>query len=207
MIDFAPTEARIFATTGSGPASRVIARTTAPWKYWLSGRWGTVATHVGLIFASRDSVTYSEAHWDTNWVADRRISQLLAWRDAHPGRVLRVSDPLPISPGAVAMAHDKAQRMVGVWKYSRGHLVRLWAWRRLRLPIWRESRDRVVCSEAVGRVLLPHYPIHVHMALRSPEYLIPAPMAIHLGMQGRGRYIGDGSDLVAAPPFEQESIP
>lgn len=139
----------VFWCSGDSLLSRLIKRITrSPW------------SHCGIGFAISDpsnpsnrSTIYFEALFAKGFRGPRLLSELYAWRDRRPGReiaVVTLDVPAAFAQAKLAIAES----WVGRVGYAEWQIVCLWAFLRFGLRVPR-SPDRVVCCEAIARLLQP----------------------------------------------------
>lgn len=99
----------------------------------------------------------------------RTLSDLQSWAEK-PGRRLAVL-PTSIRGAAAERVHRQAQSWVGRVGYFAWQLAGMWAFERLRIPV-RKSPGKVVCSEAVARLVFPE--LDLRDAFRDFDAVNPA---------------------------------
>lgn len=89
------------------------------------------------------------------WAGPKPFSWLTTWRDKHPGSWIKIQNITPVmdGTGAVADLWYRAERRKTVWTYSVHQLLALWRYIRLGGKAPSATPDRVVCCEAVIRLL------------------------------------------------------
>ena len=120
-------------------------------RWATNGPWG----HMGISFEKDDgSIDCFEARSDEGFVGPFPVQQTAAYVDERGG-YFEISKPLDLSTAAVASIHAGTRRMVGNVTYSKMQLGLMFLAERygIRLP---PSPNKVVCSEAVARLLDPH---------------------------------------------------
>lgn len=113
-------------------------------------------SHVGIGFTlSSGNRVYFEALLNRGFVGPRPYADLVKWGMEKHHRFLVIEMParLIINPQAI---YEDCLSMRKCWSGRRGYhawqLARMWAFQRYGIPV-AASTDRVVCSEAVSRIL------------------------------------------------------
>lgn len=147
----------VFFTRSTGRIGRIIAQTTCPLKSAFMNRKAlkNVPSHTGLVFNTPEGKQVFEAHHDTNWVGPTSWEIQLQKKNDDPARRLWVVDLHLVTIEAQDI-WERCHNWLGIWDYHAGQLALFYLWRRLRLPVPHDSA-KVVCSEAVGRIVHPYF--------------------------------------------------
>ena len=142
----------VFVSRGPSAIDNLIAFFTQPQGWALTD----VPSHAGLIFRFDDgTANYAEAFVGEDWICDLNIKALQAYA-AGPQQWVEVFR-VPLADGAAAQRiYENAIAMIGCWHYSVPQLFRM-LWHRLWGTKLVNTPTDVVCSEAVGRLLLPEW--------------------------------------------------
>ena len=166
----------IFWNRGVGDCANLIANVTRP------GAWPSSKTpaHVGLL--DRNGEGWHAHAKDGGWVRTSLID-LLTWQNNHDGRQSWYVD---LGEKHSEKWRDACDRQVGLWDYHVWQLGRLWMWRRLKIPPKRDS-SRVVCSEAVSRILFDDVdlPAMIGLPVYRHDRVTPANSMFAFGDQVR----------------------
>jgi hypothetical protein len=111
--------------------------------------------------ATGSSEIYFEALFGKGFLGPRPLEDMFVWAAKHPRRKITI---MRLGVGA-DLATEKlivAESYVGILGYAEWQLLAMWAFerfgRRFGLHVPRSS-NRVVCSEAVARILYPQIPL------------------------------------------------
>ena len=143
-----PTHAWLFWTRTSGFLSWAIRRIT-------NGQW----SHMGLGFTGPDGEVYFEALFQEGWNGPKRFSRLTTWHDEAPGNnIYERRELFWLTDDEVAVLYSFARTCVGQQSYSAWQLIRMWYFERIgrRHGLSVRPSEKVVCSEAVARLLFHH---------------------------------------------------
>ena len=146
----------VFFTRSTGRIGSIIAQTTSPLKAAFLNRKAlkNVPSHIGMLFNTPQGKQVFEAHHDTNWSGPAAWEAQLQKKNENPARRLWVVD-LHLLTIEAQDIWERCHAWRGLWDYHSSQLALFYLWRRLRLPMPRDSA-KVVCSEAVGRMVQPY---------------------------------------------------
>jgi hypothetical protein len=147
----------IVVTRSPGAVAWGIASASAPGHpLWPWGRGlGSVPTHCLIAFHDERGGRYYEARefsGPEGWRGPLPWTHLTGWLAQDSRRWMRrydVTDALLVPPDEIAR---RCRSRLGLWRYSHAQLVRMLVNRRLGIPV-RDDASRVVCSEAVVRIM------------------------------------------------------
>ena len=147
----------IVVTRSPGPVAWGIASASAPGHpLWPFGRdLAGVPTHCLIAFHDDAGSRYYEARefsGPEGWRGPLPWGNLRDWLDGDPRRWMRrydVTDALLVPPEEI---ERRCRSRLGLWRYSHAQLLRMLVNRRLGIPV-RDDASRVVCSEAVVRIM------------------------------------------------------
>jgi len=167
-----------FFTRSTGKIGGIIAQTTSPLRAAFFNRKAlkNIPAHTGLVFDTPQGKQVFEAHHDTNWSGPTPWEDQLKKKDDNPNRRLWLVD-LHLVTVEAQDVWERCHAWRGLWDYHSGQLALFYLWRRLRLPVPRDS-SKVVCSEAVGRMVNPYLDITglVPQTKGNHDKLTPANM-------------------------------
>lgn len=113
-------------------------------------------SHMGIGFdMAEGSAVYFEAIVEKGFSGPKPIEKLVKKINSSGGR-LKVEYLTDLNADGVAWLYDRCEKWVGVKTYSKWQLVRMWFFerfgRRIGLHV-RKTPDKLVCSEAVARLI------------------------------------------------------
>ena len=126
-------------------------------KIAMLARWSTNGPfgHMGIAFERADgSIDCFEARSDEGFVGPFPIEEMAAYVDTRSGHFL-IGNALDLAPTDVSNIYTAAMNMVGNVSYSKMQLGLMFLSERYGVRL-RHSPNKVVCSEAVARLLYPH---------------------------------------------------
>tara|TARA_R110000824_G_scaffold10585_2_gene46525 strand:+ start:43 stop:603 length:561 start_codon:yes stop_codon:yes gene_type:complete len=160
---------------------KLICWVQAPGLVWR-GHADTIPTHARLGFTLEDgSQVYFEALEGSGFDGPKPEKRVQNWVKNGSGRWTHHYN-LDLAPGIAEQIHERAQGRLGQWSYSVPQLLGMYFALRFGARL-RQSPDKVICSEAVARLLFPDVdlrenrtfenvtPLSIHG--KMPENIIP----------------------------------
>ena len=152
----------IFWTASPSAVSRLIVRVTGRQLADRSDVW----SHMGIGFVFNDLTSvYYEAFFSQGFSGPKPLAKLLNFENAG-GRLHRQT--VKLRPGGAEIKRRECETWVGKRGYYALQLAAMWACERLGTRV-RETPNRVVCSEAVARLLYPEIDLRDSRRTRFDE--------------------------------------
>lgn len=176
-----PVRIAITSVRGRGFISGLIAYICTPFKNlkpWGRGTYHT-PSHTAITFEMADGTGwYFEAHANTDWTGPKEERHLRDSRRFHWVRHYWFG-----SEKQCVLSQKLIRAIIGrqKYRYSIAQLVRMYFYRRFRLPL-SETPEEVVCSEMVGNLLWPQWDsLRIlredgYANLKTLDYLTPLDM-------------------------------
>ena len=159
---------------GASMLSGPIAYLTAPLNILLTGKLHTVPSHVFIGFVSDDNEVYFEALESTNgFMGPDNISKLKTYLADNP-KAWATRYYLDLLEKDVQALYEDCMDRRDVWTYAHTQLIKQYFYIRFGIK-FKESPDRVTCSEAVARLLkrFRHYDLPYYAFKNLTDYITP----------------------------------
>lgn len=151
----------VFVTKGEGRISN-----------WITKITNAEYSHTGIVFHAGTSAYYYEALMGKGFHGPRHFNDLMDWSRENDKRKLQIKTLPQFSSEEVKYMLGRATTLEETSSYAEWQLVQFLLMKKLRVPM-RRSHKKVICSEAVSRIMYPIVDLPKDLGLQHHDAVSP----------------------------------